>query len=180
MKKLGVAVFLVSVLAGCQSSVGVRTEAGGSFVQMQGGTLVLQQALKVPAGKARIYLQDGIAGSGFNSYKPHCALEVRRVDHDGFTIEPDTFVITKVQSSVQEVVQRQPIVVASLVAMGGMDGGGGSNSYYDGYHFWLASDAQPDVRRMSCFGVYAVPADLYPPTIDEIRSALGEIAEIRR
>ena len=47
-------------------------------------------------------------------------------------------------------------------------------------HFWFTSASQPDVRRMSCFGVYAEPYELYPPTVQEIRQALGSIAEIRQ
>ena len=47
--------------------------------------------------------------------------------------------------------------------------------FHDGYHFWLASETQPQVMRLSCFGVYARWPDLYPPTLDDIAAALGEI-----
>ena len=49
---------------------------------------------------------------------------------------------------------------------------------YSGYHFWLASEKQPDVRRMTCYGVYAEAGDLSPPTLAEIRRALRGVAEI--
>jgi hypothetical protein len=32
---------------------------------------------------------------------------------------------------------------------------------------------------MSCFGVFAQPYELYPPTLEEIRHALGSVAEIQ-
>ena len=33
---------------------------------------------------------------------------------------------------------------------------------------------------MSCYGIYAEPQDAYPPTLEEIRQALGSVAEIRQ
>ena len=59
-------------------------------------------------------------------------------------------------------------------------GGSGSSSYHEGFHFWIYSERQPDVRRMSCYGVYAQPYELYPPTLEEIRVALGGLAVIER
>ena len=94
-------------------------------------------------------------------------------------IEADTFAITRVQGSVQQVVSTQPVRLAGLWLIGGLNGGG-SQSYYSGYHFWLSSMNQPGVRRMSCYGVYAQPYELYPPTLQEIRQVLGAIAEIRQ
>jgi hypothetical protein len=32
---------------------------------------------------------------------------------------------------------------------------------------------------MSCFGVYAQPGELYPPTVEEIRAALGPVATLQ-
>lgn len=177
---LTVVVALVSLTA-CQQSVPVRSAAEGRYLALEGAQLVVKRPLKVAAGQARVFLQNGVAGSGFGQYQPHCAFEIRRVDHPGFTIEPGTFTITRVQSSIQQVVQRELPMLASLnlVAMDGMDGSG-SSSYHEGYHLWLSSTQQPEVRRLSCFGVFAVPADLYPPTLEEIGGALGDYAEIRR
>lgn len=170
------------LLGACQDSSTVRDVAGANrFIQLEGASVVLKQTLRVPAGKARVFLQDGQVSSGFDSYRPHCAFEIKSVQHDGFDIEPDTFVISRVQNSLQQVVSAEPVRVAGLrLAAGAGIDGGGSASYYEGYHFWLSSVAQPDVRRMSCFGVFAQPYDLYPPTVEEIGRALGGIAEIRR
>jgi hypothetical protein len=170
------------VLAGCQNTSTTVRESSTSniYQQLQGAGLVLKQAVSVPAGKARAFVQDGEVRSGFDSYKPHCAFEISTINHDGFTIEADAFAINRVQSQILRVVSAEPIRLAGLQLTSGIGGAGGSSSYYDGYHFWLSSVKQPEVRRMSCFGVYAQPYELYAPTMEDIRQTLGSLAEIRR
>ena len=179
MKRLTTLVCLTALLtAACQTGSTVRDEAGGAdFRQLQGATLVLTSDLRVPAERARIYLQDGVVRSGFNSYRPHCAFEIDAVDHPGTVIHADRFRVTRVQATTVQVVVASTIRVAGLELAG--IGSDGSASYYDGYHFWLASPSQPGVMRMTCYGVFAQPHDLEPPTLADIRAALGEIATIR-
>jgi hypothetical protein len=178
MNKPIITAVVALALGACQQSSTVRETSSGSFQQLQGANLVLNQPIRVSAGKARVFVQDGEVRSGHNSYKPHCAFEIKSVQHDGVVIEPDTFVVSRVQRSVQEVVSAEPPRVAALWLADGMGGGGGSASYYSGYHFWLTSEDQPEVRRMSCFGVFAQPYELYPPTVEEIRFALGAVATL--
>lgn len=177
MKRLFSVSLFALMLVACQPSATVREASGNTFAQLQGARLVLNQPIRVPPGKARVFVQDGAVGGWFNSYKTHCAFEIKSVRHDGVVIDPDTFVVSKVQRSVQEVVRAEPVRVAALWLVEGM-GGGGSSSYYSGYHFWLSSESQPEVRRMSCFGVFAQPYELYPPTVEEIRDALGSVATL--
>lgn len=187
MKVIATVLLSSLLLAACGKSATVRETDGGDFVQLKGAELVLKQAVIVPAGKARVFIQfgaradgrGGILSGGFDYYRPHCALEIRSVDHAGFTIQSDTFRITQVQGSLQQVVMRERVQVAGLQRVSDLDGRG-SSAYHEGYHFWLASERQPEVRRMSCYGVFAEPDRLRPPTLEEIRSALGEVAEIRR
>jgi len=178
-----------ALLAGaCQQSATVRESYGQGFVQLSGSYLVLKRPLKVQAGRARVFIQDGgatdapgrVLSGGFDQYRPHCAFEIQSVKHAGFTIEPDTFQITQVQGSLQRVVMAEPLRLAALGFMAGGLDSPGSSAYHEGYHFWLASERQPQVRRMSCYGVYAEPYDLAPPTLQEIRRVLSGIAEIRR
>ena len=143
-KPIITAVFALT-LGACQQSSTVREASSGSFQQLQGANLVLNQPIRVSAGKARVFVQDGEVRSGHNSYKPHCAFEIKSVQHDGVVIEPDTFVVSRVQRSVQEVVSAEPLRVAALWLADGIGGGGGSASYYSGYHFWLTSEDQPEV-----------------------------------
>jgi hypothetical protein len=142
--------------------------------------VVLKRDIQIPAGRARVYLQndktgtdDPMSAGGFDSYEPHCAFEISRVDHAGFRVKAETFAVTQIQRTVVRVVGRAPVMLA---AFGPWIGG---QAYYSGYHFWLASDTQAEVRRMTCYGVYAEPYELYPPTLKEINAALGAVAELR-
>jgi hypothetical protein len=72
----------------------------------------------------------------------------------------------------------RPVRVASL-QFAGFDGDSdGVSASFMGYHFWLNSPRQPHVMRMTCHGVYAEPGDLRPPTLQEIRDTLGDIAHL--
>jgi len=181
MKTLFAILSAALFLGACQSSSTVRDVAGANqFTQLEGANLVLNQSLEIGAGKARVFVQDGDVVFGFDSYEPHCAFEIKSVQHDGVVIDADTFSIIRVQGSLQQVVSAELVQTASL-QIAGMDGGGdGPSSLYLGYHFWLSSVGQPEVRRMSCYGIYAEPQDAYPPTLQEIRQALGSVAEIRQ
>lgn len=170
-------------LAACQQSATVRDASSGRYVHLDGRQVELRRALPVAAGKARVFLQQGrdgnaqIVDSGFDQYRPHCAFEIRNVDHGGVTIEPDTFQIVRVQHSLQPVVDSGQLRVASIdVAMVGI--WGDRSSYHEGYHFILYSERQPEVMRMSCYGAYAEPPDLAPPTLAEIQGALRGIAAL--
>ena len=184
MYKLIGLVALALLLAGCQKSATVKEQSAQSYRQLQGATLVLKEPIRIPPGKARVFLQDGgstqgtLLGGSFNQYRPHCGFEVQRIDHEGFTIRAGEFRISRVQHSLQPVVMAQPVRLAALQLAGGYDGQG-SGGYHEGYHIWLESGDQPEVMRVSCYGVYAERPDLYPPTLEEIRQALGQAAEIR-
>ncbi|MFN4262199.1 MAG: hypothetical protein ACK4IT_00855 [Thioalkalivibrionaceae bacterium] len=46
---------------------------------------------------------------------------------------------------------------------------------FEGWHWYLRSDNQPDVYRLNCRGPYADPWEALPPSIDDIRQALGRV-----
>jgi len=93
-------------------------------------------------------------------------------------VNPDDFLIQQVQALTTEVVQLKTIKVAALQLAFGMDGDDGASQMFEGYHFWLQSQKQPQVLRMSCYGVFEEPGWLRPPTLLEIRATLGDIASI--
>ena len=170
---------ITALLGACKESATVRLAPGQGFVQLQGAELILKRDLAVLAGHARVFVQDGRAMlRGLDRHLAHCAFEVQRVNHDGFTIKAGTFRVIQVQGSMQQVVLAEPVLLASLQLSAGI-GDAGSSIYHEGYHFWLASETQPEVRRMSCYGVYADPPNLEPPSLQEIDAVLGDIAEIR-
>jgi len=179
MKHLIALPLLALLLSACQTSSTVRESLDGSvYRQLEGSTLVLNQDLNIAAERARVFIQNGAVRTGFNSFKTHCAFEIDSIRHDGAVIRGGSFAVSRVQAAIVQVVMREPLRLAALWRVDGMDGGG-SQSYYAGYHFWLTSADQPQVRRMSCFGVYAEPGELYPPTVEEIRAALGPVATLQ-
>ena len=180
MHKLFAVASVTLLVAGCQQNASIRADTFGKYRQIDSASVILKRDIRVPAGKARVYLQNDKAGEGdrvgaggFDSYRPHCAFEISRVDHAGIDIRAETFAVTRIQQTVVRVVSGAPIKLAAFGLWGG------SQAYYSGYHFWLVSDTQPGVRRMTCYGVYAEPYELYPPTLKEINAALGAVAELR-
>lgn len=180
MKIVLLAVAAALVLVGCQRSSTVRDTEINRWVSLDGAQLEVRQPLPVRAGKARVFVQDGTVRGGFNSFDTHCAFEIDSIDHDGVTIEPDTFQVVRVQRTVVQVVQSEPLRVAGSWILNAGLNGFGSSSYYEGYHFWIYSERQPEVMRMTCFGVYAPPGELQPPSLEDIRRALGGLVEIAR
>jgi hypothetical protein len=168
------------LVTGCWQNASIRGDTSGKYTQLNAASVVLKRDIEIPAGKARVYVQndkagvgDQVSAGGFDSYKPHCAFEISRVDHAGFEVKAQTFAVTRIQQTVVRVVSGAPVTVAAFGLWGG------SQAYYSGYHFWLASDTQPEIRRMTCYGVYAEPYELYPPTLKDINAALGAVAELR-
>ncbi|MEW8693567.1 MAG: hypothetical protein AB2535_21245, partial [Candidatus Thiodiazotropha endolucinida] len=88
---------------------------------------------------------------------------------------PDTFIIKKVQRLMTEVV-RQYNHRWGYINVEFSDPG--SPMVTHGYHLWLSSEKQPDVMRMTCRGAFDDLSRSEPPSINEIREALGNIAEL--
>jgi len=144
-----------------------------------GWRLVLRKPLTVAPENARVFLQDGrmLPSLAFNQYKPSCSLEVRNLSPQPQIIEPDTFVVNRIQPLREEVASWRPVMLASL-RLAGADVDSGPADIFLGYHFWLGSEKQPDVLRMTCRGVFATPWEAEYPTLEEIAHALGDYAEL--
>ena len=145
-----------------------------------GYRLVLHKPLTVRPGSARVFIQHGkmLPGAAFDQYDISCSLEVRHLSEARQNIEPDTFVVNLVQSLTEEVASRENLQVAALHTTW-MDLWGDTSSIFRGWHFWLHSKTQPDVLRMTCRGAFADPWEAYPPTLEEIRYTLGDIASLQ-
>ena len=48
-----------------------------------------------------------------------------------------------------------------------------------GYHFWLDSEQQPEVLRLSCRGAFDDMWETQPPSIEEIQQTMGDLAELQ-
>jgi hypothetical protein len=163
------------LLAGCETPTARKDQGSPYYAVPVGATLELHQALEIRPGATRAWIQGGEVVAGINSYVPNCNIEVgRRDDSQPQLVQPDRFRVRRTQSFFEWVVEAAP---APRYADAVDDGG--ASMVYEGYHLWLESAAQPDVRRLSCRGVYAMPSDARPPSIVEIRAALGDVATLR-
>ena len=170
----------------CNASLQFFT-ADSNITLSDNAALTVNERISIKPGHTRVFFQDGIIVSQFNHYKHNCNLEVRKKDSDNFQfIEPGTYGITGIQDTLEEVVRlapRQPVKLAlhgdtdnqltrSLVTAS-VDGDGLSDIYL-GMHFYLSGE-DTNVMRLSCRGALAAPQDALPPTLAEIRQALGNL-----
>lgn len=78
----------------------------------------------------------------------------------------------------EEIVQREMLPQAQAITAGWREHGSPPDIMHL-YHFSLHSEKQPDVLRLTCRGILDEPRDAVPPTIAEIRQALGDIVLLR-
>lgn len=142
-----------------------------------GSTLVLKKPITIPAGKVRVFLQHGevFSKADFDRYEPSCSPELRKLADVDREIRPDRFLITKVERLMQEVVRR-PASRAGLLKV--YLENSGKPMVVHGYHLWLGSDKQPDVMRMTCRGFFNDLNRAVPPSLNDVRKALGDYAEL--
>ena len=175
MYKLITTILSGVLLASCGSQITRSYQQGDS-----GYRVMLHKALVIEPYQARVFIQDGTFFSGgLDEYRPHCGFEVRHLSDQSQTIQPDQFVVSRVQNLIEEVVMLQPVQVAALgeTTIGFQDYS--PSDIFRGYHFWLRSGTQPDVIRMTCRGALAPPWDAIPPSYQEMNDTLGEYATLR-
>lgn len=169
----------VLLLSACQHTASVRERAGvDTFLGLTGASVRLLEPLNVAPGRARVFVQSGRIHRRYsvNEYLPQCNFEIDSVAHQGLTIRPGVFRITGVQRVMEQVVYlRERTVASRSIAM--FDDPGSSQVFF-GYHFWLDAPGQPGLMRMTCHGAYADRPEAQPPTLVEIREALGRVAKI--
>jgi hypothetical protein len=169
----------ITLLGGCATQI--KDAPGGRWVGVEpGGTLTLNRPIRVPQGRARVWLVNGRLSRTSASYRTACALELRDLARDGpHGIPAGAARITRVQNYWTEVVA---VPAADLVRFRLADYGSAGDTGYSmirtGFHFWLEHPADPSLYRMTCLGVLADPPDSYPPSLAEIGEALGTLATL--
>lgn len=140
---------------------------------------MLHQAVQIPIDSARMVFQLGQAlGRQFDIREISCSLEVRQVSRESpQTVAPDTFRIRRVQW-LEEQVAWVPWRRTAAVRLAQGQPDSGPSEIFLGYHFWLESERQPDVRRLTCRGMFDDPWSAKPPSLAEIRQALGDYASL--
>jgi hypothetical protein len=182
MYRMLIVVSLAALLAGCPQQT-VRTNMqSNDYRTLAGSRLQLLQPLDIPPGRTRLFIQHGkvLQGNSADQYDTQCNFEVEDLSKQVQRIEPDSFLIERVQALTEPVVLTRPVMVAALGGVASLAGVGddGASDIFQGYNFWLSSARQPQVMRLTCVGAYDTPSDARAPTLQEIRKTLAGIARI--
>jgi len=171
---------LMLLLVACQQAP-IKDENSPRMRIPPGSVITLHQTLKVPAGHARVFLQNGkvVAKHRLNQYYPFCDFEIRSVSDGTLQITADTFTVTKVIDNETEVVSTPSALRHVAWGMGHEIQDDGMPMVTRSVQHRLHSPRQPQVMRLTCYGGFSDPWKVAYPTITEIRHALGEIATVK-
>ncbi|MEW8505330.1 MAG: hypothetical protein AB2598_01385 [Candidatus Thiodiazotropha sp.] len=170
-------IMLTLLLSACTQSYMVSDDLAYPYnLPPLGSKLVLMKQVAIEPGTTRTFLQRGrlMLLGDFDRYLANCNFEVAKLSDGLQRIEPDSFVIKRVQRLTTEVVNFQDNQPGFMT----VEFDPGSPIVTHGYHLWLSSERQPDVMRVTCRGAFDDLSRAQPPSIDEIRGALGDIAEL--
>jgi len=172
----------LTFITACNAAL-VTDPAAKNYVPTPGSTVTVPQRIEVPGGQTRIFFQRGEIvkkASGLNLYKANCNFEINTLAETPRYIETGTYTVTRTTRQEREVVLFKPQQYASL-AINGMvsKGDDGPGMYFEEVRMTLRADQQSDIRELACRGVMTDPGWVEPPTLAEIREALGKHASIK-
>ena len=162
------------LLGGCQG-LGISASDSGPYFNNipTGSTLTLQYPLVIRAEQVRVSVP---RTGGAGGYTTSCSLELWTRNEQQVVVEPDTFVITRIRGGLTPILvsNPKPIMVASRGHLPRLAYGADGSSFLRSYaEFFLESERQPDVYRLTC-GYMDDPWEVEPLTIAEIREALDD------
>jgi len=167
------AALLVVWLTACQQAP-VRDENSPRSRIVPGSTVVLNKPLTVPAGHARVFLQDGEVREKvrLKRYYPHCNFEIRSVSDGTLRIEPGRFLVTGISTDEVELVRRRGALQYASLRLS--DGGEMIPQVARLIHHQLHAEGRPEVMRLTCHGGFSDPWRVEYPSVADIRQDLGE------
>lgn len=172
------AISVTANLAGCALLTVSEDPASSYYMVPVGSVLEVHETLHIEPGTTRVWLVRGRAAPGRDWYATSCNLEVGTLDRNRVqTIQPGQFKVGKVErTSDRMAIKSSPVQVAAMGT--GLIRASGQNSIWQGYHLWLESETQPDVRRLTCMGSYLEPKDADLPSINEMRHTFGKLLSL--
>ena len=143
-----------------------------------GARLEVHRQIPIRAGYARVHLQHGepVSHLEMDQYAPQCSFVMDVPRREEQFVQPGEYRVIRVRQEDTGIVRRAPLLVASTAARSGWDDGG---------EILLATlvkmdleGPQPDVRSLQCSGPFASPANVLPPSPEDINGALGDYASL--
>ena len=161
------------LLTACQGGV-MKNEESPFYDVPAGSELILNETIKIPAGRTSVYLQGGkvLPYSQIDPYNPHCQFDIRTKKDVPQTINKDKFVIYKIGHRIGGL--KRQIKVAGLRVFSGGNGNGGPSHETFATILYLRSENQPDILTMTCQH-WADPTDAEYLTIKQMRKAMGSV-----
>ena len=161
------------LVSGC--SVAVMKDLDSQYYRVPVGSLLtINQMIEIPRGTARVYIQHGEVSGKINQYDTNCNLRSRVVERDRRQkVEPGTYRVSHVGYEV-ELVRAEPVSQPSADMQVATIAEGGSVMVSEAYHLYL-DGPDPNLERLTCRGAYTDQHQAQPPSINEIRKALGAV-----
>ena len=139
-----------------------------------GSRLQLHATLTIPANDTQVRIQNGKVISSswvLDAYYPNCNFELRERAEVARTIQPDTFIISRVVRDTENVMLHSPVIIAR-------SSGDGAPSVDYITIMDLYSARQPDVIRLTCQH-WEDPSDSHHLSIRQIRKTLGDLFTLK-
>jgi len=157
------------LISACQGTGSLQPAA--TIAAQQVHTVTLNREFTIRADRASEYIQDGQIKpyDKISEYYPHCIFGLREISASARTVKPDSFSVQRVHTD-QFISGFLEIMVA-----GGDDFGHIMSTTY----FYLHSERQPEVFRLSCQQLDA-SFEARQPTLDEMQQTLGELFTLGR
>jgi len=172
----------ITFLTACSTAL-VTDPTARDYVPTPGSTVTVPQRIEVPGGQTRIFFQRGEIVkkvSQIDLYKPNCNFELNTLAESPRYIAAGVYNVTRTTRQEHEVVFFKPLQFAAI-GIGGMAdvSGDGPGMYFEEVRMTLRSEKPSDIRELACRGVMTDPQWVEPPTLAEIRQALGKHATIK-
>ncbi|MCB1850594.1 MAG: hypothetical protein KDI83_07400 [Gammaproteobacteria bacterium] len=166
---------LVLFVAGCAQFTNRSGEDPLAFLA-PGSEMQLVRDLEIASGETRVFFQRGqvISKGELDYYHPSCDLEVRTLKQTPQTVSKDLFIIGKLTSGRESVVDLGRLKVADSGPLARIFTERGV-SVHRYLRIELHSALQPDVMRLTCRGAWDDYNVARFPSAIEIKLTLGEI-----
>lgn len=180
--------FVALLISSCSLSLDYKLTSVKELLPV-GSTLRLTQTIEMPADRSFIYIAHGKVAP-LNNYKtvdiysPYCTLHVYKESSHARQIMPDQFEITKIdewETSFGRLDFKNNTYAnnhsGNFVKVTNNGNDGGPSILFYATILSLRSAKQPDVKELVC-GHWNDPSEIEPLTLEEMKSALGDLLPI--
>jgi len=176
----------LGLLTACSAAL-VTDPRARFYVPSPGSQVTVKQRLQIAGGQTRVFLQDGKLipkASRVDEYMINCSFELNTLADTPRYIEAGVYTVSRSWREEKEIVQHKPatlhLAAAQAVNLRLSEGtDDGPTMTFEEIRMRLQSEQPSDIRELACRGILNDPSLIEPPTLAEIRQALGDYASIK-